>query len=342
MRTKSRRGVPHEEHDRSPGGLPDWDAARTFLQVARAGSLRAAAGSLGHSVNAVRRKLQHLEENLGTALLSRHTDGIRLTEEGRRVLAIAENMEMSSFQIVREAKGTETPLAHEVKLAITEGLGTFWIVPRLPELRQLHPHIEVTLLCTMPPANVLKLEADLAVQFERPRAKDQKLVKLCRVHFMPFASREYASRRGLPKTITELAAHDIVYQSAEQAVKIEQMPAPLQAVFRNKRPVLTANTSSSVYAAVVGGLGIGMLPTYTQTLREPMIPIDIGLRTQHDLWLTYHADAGRIPRVREVMKWLVAKFSPRTYPWFEDEFMHPDDVRALAASMPAAVLGTAL
>ncbi|HUK42972.1 MAG TPA: LysR family transcriptional regulator [Candidatus Bathyarchaeia archaeon] len=312
-----------------------------FLESARAGSVRGAAQRSGQSVNVLHRKLQRLEQTLGTALLTRHTNGVRLTEEGRRVFAIAERMEANVFEMVRETTGSAVQ-SGQVSLAATEALGGFWIAPRLRDFRHRHPNIGLKLLCTMPPANILKLEADLSVQLARPSDSDVKVVKLCRIHFMPFASRDYVARRGSPRNFAEMANHDYVFQAAPQSRRIDETPAPLAAILGQKNPALETNGSIAFYSSIAGGLGIGMLPTYVQTAREPLVPIEVGYRVHNDIWLVYHSDAGRIPRVRSVMDWVMAVFSPQTYPWFGDQFMHPNDVRAAATSMPDSIFGARL
>ena len=60
-----------------------------------------------------------------------------------------------------------------------------------------------------------------------------------------------------------------------------------------------------------------------------IVPIDIdpNLRFTFDIWLTYHPDAARIPRVRRMIDWIVDSFDPRKhFPWFRDEFIHPNDL----------------
>lgn len=341
MSPKKRHRIPDKEYESGNSRIPDWETARVFLESARAGSVRGAAQRSGQSVNVLHRKLQKLEQTLGTALLTRHTNGVRLTEEGRRVFAIAERMEANVFEMVRETAGTAAQ-SGQVRLAATEALGGFWIAPRLPDFRNRRPNIGLKLICTMPPANILKLEADLSVQLARPSDSDVKVVKLCRIHFMPFASRDYVARRGIPRTFADMADHDYVFQAAEQSRSIEDTPPPLATILGRKNPALDTNSSIAFYAAIAGGVGIGMLPTYVQTARDPLVPIDIGYRVHNDIWLAYHSDVGRIPRVRAVMDWVTAVFSPQAYPWFGDQFMHPDDVRAAAMSMPDTTFGARL
>ena len=62
---------------------------RSFCETARLGSLTAAARSLGLSQPTVWEQVHALERELGVSLVERHARGCRLTEEGRRVVALA-------------------------------------------------------------------------------------------------------------------------------------------------------------------------------------------------------------------------------------------------------------
>jgi hypothetical protein len=44
----------------------------------------------------------------------------------------------------------------------------------------------------------------------------------------------------------------------------------------------------------------------------------------HDIWLAYHPDAKRISRIRRTIECLVHCYDPRRFPWFRNEFVHPD------------------
>ena len=70
-----------------------------------------------------------------------------------------------------------------------------------------------------------------------------------------------------------------------------------------------------------------------------LIPVDIGVRHQVDIWMTYHPDARSIRRVSFFIDWLKTLFDPKQYPWFGDEFIHPRDLRPLdAASLASRAL----
>ena len=136
------RGVPISERliFGQASATPDWEAIRIFLEVARRGSFRSASDYLGISINALRRRIAELEVQLGVTIFTRHVDGVRTTAEGEEILAAARKMEAASFGLIRARDRSNPALSGEVRLAVTEGLGTFWLVPRLVEFQRAHPN----------------------------------------------------------------------------------------------------------------------------------------------------------------------------------------------------------
>jgi DNA-binding transcriptional LysR family regulator len=236
-------------------------------------------------------------------------------------------MEHAAFGLVRARDRTAPALAGEVRLAVTEGLGTFWIAPRLVEFQRTHPKLLIDLNCATQSADVLRLEADVSVQLIKPTNPDLKVVKLARLHSIPFAGRSYIDTYGTPKTLEELFKHHrIVLQIAEQTAMQELYDKVAPGVPQVGFVALRTNVGSAHYWAIAKGAGIGWLPTYAAAIAARIIPVELDLRFQFDVWLTYHPDVDRIPRVRRMIDWLIDAFDPRKYPWFRDEFIHPADL----------------
>ena len=324
------RGVPQEERHRAAfGRLTDWDAARVFLEVVRCGSFRSAAERLELSINGVRRRIDDFERQIGATLFTRDVHGTRLTDEGALIVSAVERMEAASFDLLRAGSSVANTLSGEVRVAITEGLGTFWLAPRLVEFQQSCPNILVDLHCAMRSADVSRHEADIAIHLSRPAALDVKLVRLGRMHLMFFASQKYLETYGTPKTADELVKHRLVMQVTDQTVAKEAFESLFPGYSPRDLLVMKTNVSSAHYWAVANGAGIGVFPTYACALGGKMIPLDIELRRPFDIWLSYHPGSGRIPRVRHMIDWLVEAFNPAKFPWFKDEFVHPSEFKAV-------------
>jgi DNA-binding transcriptional LysR family regulator len=330
MRPSLERGVPQEEHQRIGfSGLTDWDAARVFLEVVRCGSFRSAAERLELSINVVRWRIDDFERQIGATLFTRDVHGTRLTDEGSLVVSAVERMEAASFDLLRAGSSVANTLSGEVRVAVTEGLGTFWLAPRLVEFQQSYPNILVDLHCAMRSADVSRHEADIAIHLTRPAALDVKLIRLGRIHLMFFASQRYIDIYGAPRTAADLSRHRLVVQVADQIAAKEVFESWFPGQSLHDMLVMKTNVSSANYWAVANGAGVGVFPTYACALGGNIIPLEVELNRPFDIWLSYHAGSGRIPRIRRMIDWLVEAFNPSKFPWFKDEFIHPNELKSV-------------
>ena len=338
MQAAEKRGVLYGEHAfrAAPRSLPDWEAVRISLEVVRKGSFRAAAEHLGISVNVLRRRVDELEHALGIILLTRHVDGIRVTAEGEKVFAAAAKMESASYELLQVREQTNAGITGEVRLAVTEGLGTFWIAPRLVEFQRANPNLLVDVNCAMKSADVLRLEADVAIQITRPTSLDLRMVKLGRLHFRFFAAPNYLETFGEPKTIEELIHHRLIIQSDDNVQWREFWDRLFPGIPPSNLLSLRTNVSSANYWSIVMGAGIGILPTYAQWVGSSLVPLEIDIPETVDIWLTFHPDARRIARVSRLIDWTIQAFSPDKFPWFRDEFIHPNHLMGVYRGEPLA------
>src|SRR6266566_3374245 len=326
MHSPERRGAHGDAH--TPGRMANWDLVRIFLEVARIGSFRAAAERLNMSANFLSKRISALESDYQTTLMTRHVDGIRLTPEGMQVLEAAKRMEEASFGLDLALNQATPALSGEVRLAVTEGLGTFWLAPRLVEFQRAYPGLLVDLKCEMRSADVLRLEADVAVQLQEPGNPDLKRIKIGRLHVMPFVSPSYVDVYGMPMDLDDLRQnHRIVIQDAEQTKGKEIYDKYSAGRGQLGFVAMRNNVSTAHLWSIAKGAGIGWLPTYVPALGDPLIPLDLGVKFELDIWLAYHPDAKKIPRVRHLIEWIIQSFDGRKYPWFGDEFVHPNDLR---------------
>jgi DNA-binding transcriptional LysR family regulator len=314
-----------------------WDDLRVFVVVARTLNFRKAATALRTHSSTIMRRMERLEDTLGFRLFDRLPDGVGLTAEGRTVYKIAEEMEKASFSL-RAHLDQDLTTRGMVRCSVTEGLGTMWILPHLAQFSRTHPSTIVDLRCSMEVADVLRMEADVAVQLERPARADVKAVRLGRMHIYPFASRHYIDTYGMPKSIADVRQHRLVHQKAPQ-VDEDAVPRLLDLPSIEGIVALRTNASTAHACAIEFGIGIGGLPTYIVAMGTDLIPIDIGVQHHVDIWMTYHPDARSIRRVSFFIDWLRTLFDAKRFPWFGDEFIHPRD---LAGSHPPEMAKTLL
>ncbi len=306
-----------------------WDDLKLFVIVARTLSFRKAATATRTSSSTIVRRIERLEAELGLRLFDRLPDGVALTAEGQAIFAVASEMERASFSLLAYLDQDLTTRG-VVRCAVTEGLGTFWIVPHLADFTRANPFTVVDLRCSMESSDVLRMEADFAVQLIRPNSPDLKVVKLGRLHLYPFASKRYAETYGLPATIEDMKRHRLIDQTGPQLDHgVIQRMLGLDNV--EGIVALRTNASTAHFYAIEQGIGIGGLPTYALALGADVIPVDIGVKYSTDIWLTYHPDARSVKRIAIFIDWVRSLFEPKQYPWFRDEFIHPNELGAAPA-----------
>lgn len=301
-----------------------WDTLRLLLALADAGSFRSAALVAGVSLNTIRSKIDRLERQFGTPLLRRSVEGARLTQEGHELVAIARQMAALGNTASRVQRAGLDRRHSTVKITVTEGLGTFWLVPRLVEFREAHPEVRVELNCDMTTPDVLFRDVDIAVQLTRPTNPDLIVQRIGTMHLMPFAAESYLREYGTPTSVADAVRHRLVWQQADQ-VATDALPLFVDSALAEGMIAVQTNTSSAHYWAVAKGAGIGFLPTYARALSRATRPLDIGVQLRRDLYLVHHPDAVRFPEVREALDWIRASFDKTKFPWFADEFIHPDE-----------------
>lgn len=300
-----------------------WDDVRLFLVCARKRSFRAAAAELNVTSSTVVRRMERFEQSLGLHVFDRLPSGISLTREGQQVMKAAEQFEAGAIELQRSVDALDSNNRGKVRISIMDGLGTFWVMPRLVEFQRANPLLQIDLQCAGECADVLRLEADIAVQFTKPENPDLMCTRLGALHLYPFASQKYLSLFGIPEKREDMLAHRLVDQAAPQLDK-GAWPALLGIESTEDIVGIRTNSSAAHFYAIEKGAGIGGLPTYAKALGATVEPIDIGLRHSLEIWMTFHPSARKVPRIATVIEWVRGCFDGRRFPWFRDEFIHPN------------------
>ena len=134
-----------------------------FESAARLASFTAAARELGSTQPAVSQRIVQLEVELGTPLFERGHRGVTLTVEGLRL-----------YEAVRQSLGTIRDAVMEIRAArakgaltiVTDaGFATYWLVPRLMDLRRLLPDVTVKVVTSQSAFDPRRDHADVAIAF---------------------------------------------------------------------------------------------------------------------------------------------------------------------------------
>lgn len=304
----------------------DWNSIRTLLAVAETKSFRKTAERTGQAINTVRRIISRLEDQLGFTLLNREADGVHLTPEGRRMVGAARDVELSMQDMLKTAMATRHTSEGAIRLAITEGLGTFWLTPRIADYLETAPQKQrIELQCAMRSVDVMRLEADISIQLVKPDRPELIVKRLGYLHLVPFASPLYIKRFGKPTSFKDLAHHRVVEQETDQ-LEDYKLDKIFGTEIANRMVRLKTNFSSAHYWAIAKGAGIGVMPNYAKAIGGDVEYVDFDLKYRTGIWLATHPDLVRSVRHRQFIDFLTDSFDPIKYPWFGEELMTPDEI----------------
>lgn len=121
--------------------LPSLSAIEAFITVARAGSIKAAAEELSLSSPAISRRIQALESHIARPLFERRHQALVLTDDGERLLS----MVAPALDTLTDAiEGLTSGNNHlRLRLGVLPLYASQRLMPRLAELRALHPNLHL-------------------------------------------------------------------------------------------------------------------------------------------------------------------------------------------------------
>jgi len=123
----------------------DWNLMRTFVDIVRAGGIGAAARRLNRQQPSISAALKRLEEHVGTTLLHRSASGVEVTEAGKAILALCEDM-LETVQLMPHQVAQATKrVAGVVRIQIVSGLVSPEFDDAIASFHRRHPaiHIEI-------------------------------------------------------------------------------------------------------------------------------------------------------------------------------------------------------
>nr|AYM53107.1 transcriptional regulator LysR family [Sorangium cellulosum] len=283
---------------------PSWDDLRILLAVHRDKSFLAAGKALGVAPSTVARRVEALERTLGRPIVHRANDGTRLDAHALRLVALAEELELGLASLARD--GGDAEVSGTVRVSLPEGF-IRPIVPALARLRAKHAALAVELISESRVADLARGEADVGIRIVRSTSPSIVSKFLGRASTGLFASRAYVDRRlpgaKLPRDLAglhEWVGFDDSLDRLPHQVWLREYGA--------SRFVFRSNSAIAIEQAVLEGMGIGLLSEMQGRTFPGLVQLDLEASPPHvDVFLAFHRDARRTPRVRVVVKEIEAE-----------------------------------
>lgn len=237
-------------------------AIPVFVAVVENGGFAAAARKLGVSKSAVSKRITQLESRFGVQLLHRSTRRISLTEAGERYFAHA----VEALAAAREAEDSVAQLQGtpqgRLRINTPMSFGRLHVAPMVPDFLKRYPGVQIEMVMEDRVADLIEGGFDLAIR--AGSLPDSTLVarKLAPCHNVLCAAPEYAAEHVLPVEPSELQAHNCLHYAYSRDVQEWNFLGPGQPIRIQTNGNYLVNNSEALRQALIGGLGIGRLPTF--------------------------------------------------------------------------------
>lgn len=142
----------------------DMDRLATFRDVARQGSIAAAARQVGCDPSAVSRAVASLEAELGVRLFQRTTRRLELTEAGAGYLKRIEPVLDELAAARNEALGLVGRPRGRLRVTASSAYGQTVLAPLLGSFRHAHPEVELDLVLTDALVDLVAERIDVALR----------------------------------------------------------------------------------------------------------------------------------------------------------------------------------
>ena len=239
----------------------DFASLTLLVDIIDAGNLSKAASKLKMTRANVSYHLRQLEKSLGAELIRRTSRRMEPTELGWRLCehgrAIRNEMASAHETVTNLGQG----LQGRVGISVPSGYGHIVVTPWLIEFKQRYPGVVLDVVFENRIDN-LRDDVDIAIRV-LPQPPETMVAKdMGTVRYLACASKAFAQQHGMPTELSQLRTQPII------TANVVGRQLSLRAYRGDVRQevMLTPTVISDHYPflkeAILGGLGIGLMPDY--------------------------------------------------------------------------------
>ncbi|WP_249937160.1 LysR family transcriptional regulator [Roseateles sp. DAIF2] len=272
----------------------DWDDLRIALVIMENGTLSGAAATLHVSHPTLSRRLQLIERRLGTRLFERIPGGLRPTEAGEEVRALALRFRDEIADLERRVCGRDDGHDGPVRITAPDAVSEYLLPGVLAAVCRAHVGLQLELHVSNDVVSLARREADIALRVTRMPQETLRGREVGTVAMAVYAPRRLtdATKSLAPSTRLPWVGFDATLACS----------APGSWLARNVAADdirLRANTLLGAAQAARAGIGCAVLPCFVGGSIPELVrlgpPLD---ELAQPLWLLMHEDVARVPRMR--------------------------------------------
>jgi len=190
--------------------MPQQSDTSFFIAIVKHGSISSAARALGVSPSALSKRLAQLEAHLGVQLLHRNTRAMSLTEEGQLYHERAAQLFSEFESLEQDVMTRRSQPGGVLRVNAPLNFGRVRVAPVVSAFAELHPKLEVELILSDHPYNLIEGGFDVAIRFgDMPDSGMRaRRIAINRRHL--WAAPAYLERHGTPECPKDLIGHQCI------------------------------------------------------------------------------------------------------------------------------------
>nr|WP_232108548.1 LysR family transcriptional regulator [Pseudomonas juntendi] len=235
---------------------------RTFVRVSEVNSFTLAAESLGLPRSTVSEQVRALERLLGTQLFNRTTRRVRATQDGALLYTRSKDLLSGMEEIESLFSADDAELAGRLRVDLPTMMARRVIIPALPRFLQRFPRLQVELSCTDRQVDLLREGFDCVMRIGALHDLDVVARPVGQLSMRNCASPAYLERHGVPRTLQDLAGHQLVHYVRNlggRCAGFEYVQGG-QVQYQPMAGAVTVNNAEAYSAACLAGLGLIQVP----------------------------------------------------------------------------------
>ncbi len=233
-----------------------------FARVVEAGSFAEAARRMATSRSAVSKAVAKLEKEFGARLLNRTTRYLSLTEIGAAVSEHCSRMVSEAEQAEKLVDSLTTEPRGLLRVSASVAFGTLHIAPALAVFLSRYPEIRIDMTITDRWVDLAEEGYDVAIRVIGNPPPNWVARKLAPVRRKLCATPGYFGQRGTPQSPADLVHHNCLDYTRSGEQGHWGFTGPEGEISIPVTGPLHVDDDEALSQAVLGGLGIGLLPTF--------------------------------------------------------------------------------
>jgi DNA-binding transcriptional LysR family regulator len=297
--------------------MEDLQRMAVFAAVVEGRSFSEAARRLRLSKSVVSKAVSELERSLGARLLNRTTRAMSLTEAGSvfyahcaRIVEELEQARLAVGQFHSQPQGL-------LRVSASVAFGTLHVAPALPQFLARYPDVRIDMVIGDRLVDLAEERFDVAVRITKEPASNLVARRLAAVNRKIVATPGYFQRHGVPATPADLVSHNCLTYTHFNPHETWRLRGPEGDITIPIKGNLRLNDDEALSEAVLGGLGVALLPTFIigrdvqsgrlQAVLSGYVP------SERHIYAVYLPNRHVPANVRAFIDFLLERFAPTPY-----------------------------